>query len=70
MVSIIHQLSYKQIFHVIPFHSSGSGADLSNTTAPFPFPGDPGHPVLDYPEGCVLRPPRSVVTFLTTLVIR
>lgn len=54
MVSIIHQLSYKQIFHVMPLHSSGSGADLSNTTAPFPFPGDPGNPVLDYPEGCVL----------------
>ncbi|KAF9451452.1 glycoside hydrolase family 31 protein [Macrolepiota fuliginosa MF-IS2] len=30
--------------------SCGTGANLSNTSPPFILPGDPGNPVLDYPE--------------------
>ncbi|KJA17650.1 glycoside hydrolase family 31 protein [Hypholoma sublateritium FD-334 SS-4] len=30
--------------------SCGTGADLSNTSVPFLLPGEPGNPVLDYPE--------------------
>ncbi|KAF7313029.1 Glycoside hydrolase family 31 protein [Mycena kentingensis (nom. inval.)] len=31
--------------------SCGTGIDISNTSAPFILPGEPGNPVLDYPEG-------------------
>lgn len=68
MVSTIdYELSHKQTFHVKLLQSSGSGADLSNTTAPFPFPGDPGNPVLDYPEGCVPCLRQSVFTLFMTV---
>ncbi|KAF5346407.1 hypothetical protein D9758_012761 [Tetrapyrgos nigripes] len=30
--------------------SCGTGADLSNTSVPHIFPGNPGNPVVDYPE--------------------
>ena len=31
--------------------SCGTGANLTNTSVPFIMPGDPGNPVLNYPEG-------------------
>jgi hypothetical protein len=34
-----------------PPSRSGTGADLRNTTPAVLFPGDPGDPVLDWPEG-------------------
>lgn len=30
---------------------SGTGADVSNTTDPFPLPGTAGDPITEYPEG-------------------
>lgn len=43
-------------------YHSGAGADLSNTSVPFPLPGMPGALVTDYPEWCVPYPQRAMIT--------
>jgi hypothetical protein len=35
---------------VLNLGASGSGADLSDTSMPFPLPGAPGALITDYPE--------------------
>ncbi|KAF9563513.1 hypothetical protein CPC08DRAFT_324975 [Agrocybe pediades] len=49
--------------------SCGTGADLSNTSVPFILPGEPGNPILDYPEcyNLTLSGPSGNITVNGTL---
>ena len=60
-------LACDELTSVLSALSSGTGANISDTSLPFPLPGDPGDLITDYPEGWVVL---QLVACIKTLKIR
>ena len=72
-LSVMDHGMLSPIFHVCEcqmlFMYSGTGADISNTSVPFPLPGDPGDLITSYPEGFVYTFLHHCIVHLTNYTL-